>query len=223
MTKYCVETASGKFVNTHEPDPSTIDIEDMAWALSRQARMAGHSTTEEIYSIAQHAVFCTTLVELLSVEDDHWPVIDSLMNYATKHLTAEEIYAALEDPSTLMHVLLHDNAEAYLTDIPSPVKRNLHISKGYNELEEKMDAAIYKACGIPEITPAQKIIVRWADLAALKIEAHYMIPSRGVDWNLGVETDGCFYFFPSIRNWKSARDQYLEVFFALKKKLHTPV
>lgn len=55
-----VQTFSGRYVNVLEPDPETIDIVDIAVALSRLARFNGH--TRRFYSVAQHSVFVSCLV-----------------------------------------------------------------------------------------------------------------------------------------------------------------
>jgi 5'-deoxynucleotidase YfbR-like HD superfamily hydrolase len=63
--------------------------------------------------------------------------------------------------------LLHDASEAYLVDIPSPLKRLPEFS-GYLALEAKIMAAICDRYGLPREMPAS---VRHADLVALVTEA----------------------------------------------------
>ena len=53
-------TFSGKFLDYLNPDPEQIDIEDIAIALSREARFCGH--TKKFYSVAQHSVFVSKLL-----------------------------------------------------------------------------------------------------------------------------------------------------------------
>jgi len=52
-------TYSGKIVRPLDPHPDTIDIEDIAHALSNQCRFTGH--TREFYSVAQHSIHCSEL------------------------------------------------------------------------------------------------------------------------------------------------------------------
>ena len=56
-----VETFSGRFVDVAQPDPSTIVLEDIAWALSQTCRYGGHCQT--FYSVAEHAVFVSKRLE----------------------------------------------------------------------------------------------------------------------------------------------------------------
>lgn len=49
-----VLTASGQYVNILNPDPATLDIRDIAWALSNVHRFTGH--TAKPYTVAEHCL-----------------------------------------------------------------------------------------------------------------------------------------------------------------------
>jgi hypothetical protein len=53
-------TASGRYFDFLNPSPDSIDITDIATALSRMPRFTGH--TKEFYSVAQHSVAVSRLV-----------------------------------------------------------------------------------------------------------------------------------------------------------------
>jgi hypothetical protein len=53
-------TATGRYFDLSNPDPASIDIEDIATALSRICRFTGH--TRSFYSVAQHSVSVSRLV-----------------------------------------------------------------------------------------------------------------------------------------------------------------
>ncbi len=72
--------------------------------------------------------------------------------------------------------LLHDAAEAYLSDIPSPIKRHL---PDYNAMEKKVQDVINEKFGVDTYDELIKI----ADKDATSNEAFYLLDSKGRDWN----------------------------------------
>lgn len=72
--------------------------------------------------------------------------------------------------------LLHDASEAYLADIPSPVKSLL---PDYKALEDKVLGVVFKKYGL-EYPPHPA--VKQCDLTMLSTEAHYLLPSKGNSW-----------------------------------------
>ena len=74
--------------------------------------------------------------------------------------------------------LLHDATEAYLGDIPSPIKQYL---ADYRQLEATFEAAIVRKFDL-ELTANDWQQVKEADIDALFTEAHFLIPSKGSDW-----------------------------------------
>ena len=71
--------------------------------------------------------------------------------------------------------LLHDATEAYLGDVPSPIKQFL---PDYKEMEHVFTVAIGKKFDVDLFDPA----IKEADVDALFTEAHFLIPSQGKDW-----------------------------------------
>lgn len=125
---YSIRTFTGLYVDLLNPDISTINIEDIAHALSNMCRFGGH--TPKHYSVAQHCVYVAQLLA----------------------------------PNFRLQGLLHDAAEAYLVDIPSPLKR---IIKGYDELEENIMKTIALKFGSTyPLHPS----IKGADMHMLKVE-----------------------------------------------------
>ncbi|MDE3023094.1 MAG: hypothetical protein KGI54_14810 [Pseudomonadota bacterium] len=72
--------------------------------------------------------------------------------------------------------LLHDASEAYLSDIPSPVKQFL---PDYQIIETRLEEVIAQKFGLTYPYPTE---VKLADIAALSTEANYLLKSQGDDW-----------------------------------------
>jgi len=83
-------------------------------------------------------------------------------------------------PGIALAGLLHDAAEAYLSDIPSPIK---HYLPDYEKLEAGIEEAIFKKFHIWDTVQEHKAAIKKADLEQLATEAHYLLVSRGEDWS----------------------------------------
>jgi len=101
-----IQTFSGGRFYFDNPDPKEINIEDIAQALSKQCRFAGH--IKQFYSVAEHSLF----VSYLAVNP--------------------------------LEGLLHDASEAFLVDMPSPIKATL---QSYRDVEDGIMAIIAKKWG----------------------------------------------------------------------------
>ena len=148
-----LETVSGRKIDVTDPDPTTIVIEDIAWALSRLPRFSGHTIPYIPYSVAQH---CIRVMKELA---PHGPKIQ-------------------------LYGLLHDAAEAYINDLPSPVKHIPEIHAVISKIEDKLMLTIYEAIGIQPPTEEEERIVKIADKNQQAVEAYNFMYSRGKDWNL---------------------------------------
>lgn len=82
--------------------------------------------------------------------------------------------------------LLHDATEAYLGDIPSPIKQFL---PDYKAIEARFETALAEKFAtvehsvIPRCTAEEYKLVKQADIDALYTEAHFLIESQGKDWS----------------------------------------
>lgn len=76
--------------------------------------------------------------------------------------------------------LMHDASEAYLVDVPKPVKRFL---AGYQEIEFSVMRAVSRAFGLPEEMPQS---VKRADAAILADEAAHLMGPAPRPWGLTV-------------------------------------
>ena len=104
------------------------------------------------YSVAEHAVLCARYAR-----DEGWDLPEQLA------------------------CLHHDDAEAFLGDIPRPMKSLL--GAGYRRMTDKMDAAIIQALGLPfGVEALHSPEVKEADNWALLQEARELLPSKGEGW-----------------------------------------
>jgi 5'-deoxynucleotidase YfbR-like HD superfamily hydrolase len=149
-----LETVSGRVVDPEHIDPDSIDIHDIAWSLSRISRFSGHTTTETAYNVAQHSVFVAKLM-----------IDDGLSG------------------NVVLYGLLHDGAEAYIGDIPSPVKKIPALKAVIDPIEDSLLTAIYtKYVGGDIISSTDHKLVKFYDKKAQFIEAHAFMSSRGLSW-----------------------------------------
>jgi len=73
------------------------------------------------------------------------------------------------------YALVHDAAEAYLSDVPGPVKKSL---PGYKRAERRLDAAVANALGLG-VTDEEREIVEEADADVGQRELAVEFPDRG--------------------------------------------
>lgn len=172
----CVETMSGRFVNLMEPDPETIDVDDLVHSLSLTCRFGGQC--RRFYSVAEHSL----LVHDLVVHEGG-------------------------DENLRLGALLHDAAEAYLGDVPTPLKLALRYAGGdedaYAILTRRMEDAIATRFDINPSIPRHPMI-KYADLWALRIEAAHLMASRGEGW--GCWPEGLRADVPSKVRWVGGRE-----------------
>src|SRR5918999_1775532 len=138
-----IQTASGRWVNPFDPDPSQLDAGDIARALANVCRFGGHSRA--FYSVAQHSVLVSRLVEERGGD-------------------AEDVFAAL----------MHDATEAYLGDMPHPLKHRSALGAAFREAEGHLEQAIRDRFGIrpdvPEIKRVDRALARTNALQRLSAE-----------------------------------------------------
>lgn len=78
--------------------------------------------------------------------------------------------------------LLHDAAEAYVVDVPRPLKPYL---AGYREIEERVMSAVCERFGLDPTMPP---VVKEADNRILVDERAQVMSPCAVDWNLADNT-----------------------------------
>ena len=149
---------SGRRFYPADPRVEDVDMSDITWALSHENRYGGHTNLP--YSVLQHSLHVGQYIE------EQHPL----------------------DPLAVMHGLLHDAHEAYLKDIPRPLKAVLGNTV-YPGLENRWDRAIHAAIGLKPLVvpPDRHHPVHVADAAILATERRDIFPN-GVHENWRLST-----------------------------------
>lgn len=123
-----MQTYTGRKFYPQTPEPGMIDIRDIAHGLSLTCRFGGQC--DGFYSVAQH---CVVML--------HYAQCSHFHDHPAKGLTTKELKILQRD------VLMHDATEAYLGDMPSPVKALL---PDFKRMEDKLDVVIRRTFDLPE-------------------------------------------------------------------------
>jgi uncharacterized protein len=112
-------------------------------------------------------------------------------------------------PRDALAGLLHDASEAYLVDLPRPLKR-LPEFRIYREIEAKLQATIFRRFGL---SPEMPRSVKLADDAQLDAEAVALMSPLHRDWTMTGEMGG---IYPELWPPDNAELRFLARFYELK-------
>jgi hypothetical protein len=87
-------------------------------------------------------------------------------------LTAELAKRDLVDNRLQFLALLHDASEAYVSDIPTPVK--MHLKPAIKEIEDKILNAVYEKFLVKGPTEEEKVYLKTLDVQAFELENKYL-------------------------------------------------
>lgn len=89
---------------------------------------------------------------------------------------AEQVGEAGGSAMAQLHALLHDSPEAYITDLPRPLKESMppQVRTWWTSLEHGLLSAIYLGLGIPAPTEEEQRLVKAADETMLVTEDLYL-------------------------------------------------
>lgn len=150
---YWLETASGKRIDLANPDPAQIQIDDIAWALSRMPRFSGHTRDIHPLSVASHSLWMAMYV---------WEVSHS--------------------PLISLQAMLHDAHVAYTGEIPRPVKQLPGIAQQLELLTGRLKYAINRALQVSAPSIENSQLMREANSQALAMQARFHTMNRGQGW-----------------------------------------
>ena len=134
---------SGRRIDLLDPTPVDIEVADIAHGLAFVARWNGQTIGDFAYSVAEHS------------------------------LLVEALFSRLNPKAPVkwqMAALLHDAPEYVIGDMISPVKAA--VGPGYEELDQRLTAAIHIRFGLPAVLPAAiKKQIKKADKMSAWLEA----------------------------------------------------
>lgn len=101
--------------------------------------------------------------------------IDAPWNVALHSMLVEEIVALVSTkPRERLMALLHDASEAYISDVPTPLKK---LCPAYYEAENHIMDCVVKKYGVADLWPLNDLLQR-ADKLALYVESRLWFPGR---------------------------------------------
>ena len=166
-----IVTYTGRRMYALDPRPEEIDIDDIAWALAHQCRFSGH--TSEFYSVAQHSCHVHDIV------------------HGNGSISTDDMKA---------WGLFHDASEAYLVDIPRPIKRSAgSFGEIYMEVEDQLMKVIARRF---DLTGAMPPAVKDADVLLLVTEQRDLMKDGGDGFGQFGEAEPLDF---KIRGWDPER------------------
>lgn len=197
-----IMTSNGEFFDLLNPTKDQINIEVIAHALSKMERATGHFTCR--WSVAQHSILVAELAAQRARKDD----------------LSAQLRTTIE-----LAALLHDASEAYIVDLPRPLKYLPGFAK-YREMEKRIQDLVYEKYGIPTDSDLIHEYVKWADNEALKYEFYiFMQGWEKMPWCHDADVDGCS---PIVRDlirgdWEWNSQSFLKQFYEICDSLNEMV
>lgn len=178
-----IQTCTARKIYPLDPRVEDIDILDIAHGLANQCRFVGQ-TRGYRYSIAQHS----TLVYSYLAKHGHCPMV-------------------------CFQGLMHDASEAYINDIPRPVKHTPQF-EFYRSIEDKLQRTIYRKFKIPQ---EEYPIIKVADRAVLVAEAESLMSPLHPEWEMQTKNGYARWPLKKIKTWKPQKAElvFLRIFLQL--------
>lgn len=154
----------GTMFDVANPDPELVNLDEIAHHLDHKCRFGGG--TSQFYSVAEHSI-----IGALMIYEQALPFLNDIDN--TGRLNIAKCF------------LLHDAAEAYIGDIPTPVKKL--IGNRVFEIERNISLAIFK-----------KLWPEWFDFSIMYQDAIQYMVNRVDQAMLAIERN---IFMPEHEEW----------------------
>lgn len=151
-----IQTFTGVKFYPLDPRVEEIKLEDIAHSLANQCRYTGHCL--QFYSVAQHCVLVARNIV------SPW-------------------FEVITDENEMSWGLLHDASEAYLVDLPRPIKHHSALGREYRKIERRLMRVISARFGL---TPVMPRVIKETDTKMMFTEKRDIMP-KGLVWKGNVE------------------------------------
>lgn len=165
-------------------DPYLFDVDIVDIAHALSHQCRFAGHTREFYSVAEHSYWVAYVLE-------EWGA----------------------DIETQLWGLLHDASEAYLVDLPTPLKSG-EFGEVYRKAEATLQATIMKRFNLPEEMP--ELVIK-ADAVMLSTEARDFMPFREDNWR-GLRAPALSYSLPELGSPRDVKATFLRHFSRLETK-----
>lgn len=183
-------TASGKRMKPLDPKVGDICIEDIAHHLGMEVRFMG--AVNRFYSVAEHCVLVVNIAASDSTDKTE-PLLSTFLTAA----------------------LLHDASEAYLKDLPAPLKEMPEM-EWYRQADAHLQRYIEIHYGCSMTFELRKQITA-ADLLARNLEASILMPAEYEPAPLPPGFFNRFGHLVICFDPTQAKQLFLNTFFGLRK------
>ena len=188
-----IMTCDGVLFDVLNPKVSDIKLDVIAHGLAKKDRASGHYN--RIWSVAEHSVFTAYAAEYYAVN----------MGLGTQEVR-----------NCALKALLHDGSEAYLVDLPRPVK---HLSgfEEYRKIESELQAVVY--CWAGFFSNMYDGVVHKADNEVLKCEFLWWLNgSETLEWVKDIDINMVNYVYRQwpgmmgFRDWRESKALFIDTY-----------
>jgi 5'-deoxynucleotidase YfbR-like HD superfamily hydrolase len=152
-----IRTFTGRKFWPLDPHADEIDVQDIAHSLSLQCRWTGHTYCH--YSIAEHSLRVSLLAQQMAISAKPFGYSVPASERSKQIDFAREV---------ALWGLLHDASEAYLCDLPSPLKHVPEFGGLYKSYERRLMECVAERF---DLLPHMPTLVKDADKVLLNTEA----------------------------------------------------
>ena len=184
-----IMTCDGVLFDVLNPRPESVTLDVIAHGLAKKDRASGHYN--RVWSVADHSVFTA---------------------YAAEYYAMDCGLKTYEKCQCCIKALLHDASEAYLVDLPRPVK-HLNGFEAYRSIEKDLQDSIYQWAALP--VDQYDGIVHKADNEVLKCEFLWWLNgSERLEWVKDIDIDMVRHVqqrwpeMTNFRDWRESRDMF---------------